>query len=184
MSELTWPTGGGRVTQVVTRRVRVQPPRRMKAITGEVEALLDGLNEDSRRSGALLASELVAQVVGRVPGSQSGPHPSPACGSWTRLRHCVTSQPGSSRCLAELPSPNPLGGQTFLLWSFLDNSQNILDLNGIPKEIIQITQGVVVLSVVVAYELVRRYGLRLQQRQVGAELAAQARKTEKAEVSA
>jgi hypothetical protein len=73
MSELTWPTGGGRVTQVVTRRVRVQPPRRMKAITGEVEALLDGLNEDSRRSGALLASELVAQVVGRVPGSQSGP---------------------------------------------------------------------------------------------------------------
>ena len=73
MSELTWPTGEGRVTQVVTHRVRAQPPRRMKDITGEVEALLDGLNEDSRRSGALLASELVAQVVGRVPGPQSGP---------------------------------------------------------------------------------------------------------------
>lgn len=73
MSELTWPTGGGHGTQVVTHRVRVQPPRSMKAITAEVHTLLDGLNEGSRRSGALLASELVAQVVGRVPGPQSRP---------------------------------------------------------------------------------------------------------------
>ena len=69
MSDFTRPTGGGRG---VTHSVRVQPPRSMKAITGEVEALLDGLDEGSRRSGALLASELVAQVVGRAPGSQSG----------------------------------------------------------------------------------------------------------------
>lgn len=73
MSELTWPTGGGRVTQVVTHRVRVQPPRSMKAISDEVAGLLGGLDEDTRRSGALLASELVAQVVGRAPGSPSGP---------------------------------------------------------------------------------------------------------------
>jgi hypothetical protein len=73
MSELTWPTGGGRVTQVVTHRVRVQPPRRMKAITGEVEALLGGLDEDTRRSSGLLASELIAQVVGRAPGWNSQP---------------------------------------------------------------------------------------------------------------
>jgi hypothetical protein len=73
MSELTWPTGGGYGTQVVTHRVRVQPPRSMKAITGEVEALLGGLDEGARRSGGLLASELVAQVVGRAPGSPSGP---------------------------------------------------------------------------------------------------------------
>ena len=69
MSDFTRPTGGGRG---VTHSVRVQPPRSMKAITGEVEALLDGLDEGSRRSGALLAIELVAQVVGRAPGSQSG----------------------------------------------------------------------------------------------------------------
>ena len=73
MSELTWPTGGGRVTQVVTHRVRVQPPRSMRAITGDVEALLGGLDEDTRRSGRLLATELVAQVVGRAPDSPSGP---------------------------------------------------------------------------------------------------------------
>ncbi len=73
MSELTWSTGGGRVTQVVTHRVRVQPPRSMKAITGDVEALLGGLDEDTRRSGGLLATELIAQVVGRAPGWNSQP---------------------------------------------------------------------------------------------------------------
>jgi hypothetical protein len=73
MSKLTWPTGGGGVTQVVTHRVRVQPPRSMKAISGDVEALLGGLKEDTRRSGAFLATELVAQAIGRAPGSPSGP---------------------------------------------------------------------------------------------------------------
>ena len=72
MSEFIWPTGGGDATQVLTHRVRVQPPRSMKAIASEVEGLLDGLDEGSRRSGALLASELIAQVVGRAPGSESG----------------------------------------------------------------------------------------------------------------
>lgn len=45
----------------------------MKAITDEVEALLDGLEEASLRSGALLASELIAQVVGRDPGFRGEP---------------------------------------------------------------------------------------------------------------
>jgi simple sugar transport system permease protein len=54
-----------------------------------------------------------------------------------------------------------------LLWSFLDNSAQILDLGGIPKEIATIMQGIIVLSVVVAYELVRRYRLTLQAKDVG-----------------
>jgi ABC-type uncharacterized transport system permease subunit len=57
-----------------------------------------------------------------------------------------------------------------LLWSFLDRSQQILDLESIPKEIVQILQGVSVLAVVVAYELVRRVVVRLEQRRVGEEL--------------
>jgi simple sugar transport system permease protein len=74
--------------------------------------------------------------------------------------------------IALLGRNNPIGiAFAALLWSFLDNSQNILDLNGIPKEIIQITQGVVVLSVVVAYELVRRFALTRQQRLVGRAVA-------------
>jgi len=56
-----------------------------------------------------------------------------------------------------------------LLWAFLDRSAQILDIEGVPKEIVVIMQGSIVLSVVVAYELVRRYGLRLEQRRVGEE---------------
>jgi simple sugar transport system permease protein len=54
-----------------------------------------------------------------------------------------------------------------LLWGFLDNSAQILDLEGVPKEIVTIMQGTIVLSVVIAYELVRRYRLREQQRLTG-----------------
>ncbi|GAB2912587.1 ABC transporter permease [Rhodococcus aerolatus] len=54
-----------------------------------------------------------------------------------------------------------------LLWSFLERSSNGLQAQGISPEIVTIVQGVIVLAVVVAYELVRRYRLRLQQREVG-----------------
>lgn len=58
-----------------------------------------------------------------------------------------------------------------LLWGFLDNSAQILNLRDIPVEIVQITQGVIVLSVVVAYELVRRYRVVAAQRDVARRLA-------------
>ncbi|GGO83255.1 ABC transporter permease [Wenjunlia tyrosinilytica] len=63
-----------------------------------------------------------------------------------------------------------------LLWAFLDRSAPNLDFNGYEKEIATIMQGLIVISVVVAYELVRRYGLRRQQQQVGEQLAQAARK--------
>ena len=47
-----------------------------------------------------------------------------------------------------------------LLFAFLSSSSQILDLNDVPKEIVTIMQGVIVLSVVIAYELVRRYRVR------------------------
>ena len=74
--------------------------------------------------------------------------------------------------IALLGRNNPIGiAFAAILWSFLDVSATILDLNSIPKEIVLITQGVVVLSVVVAYELVRRWALVHQQRSVGKALA-------------
>ena len=42
-----------------------------------------------------------------------------------------------------------------------------LDVAGVPKEIVAIMQGVIVFSVVIAYELVRRYRVRSEQREVG-----------------
>jgi len=67
-----------------------------------------------------------------------------------------------------------------LLWAFLDVSRQILDLSGVSKEIVTIMQGVAVLSVVIAYELVRRYGIAAQQREVGRQLAAEAELAEAA----
>jgi simple sugar transport system permease protein len=43
-----------------------------------------------------------------------------------------------------------------LLFGFIERSAQILDLEEIPKEIITIMQGVIILSVVIAYEVVRR----------------------------
>lgn len=54
-----------------------------------------------------------------------------------------------------------------LLFAFLDQSSQILDLEGIAPEIVLIMQGAIVISVVVAYELVRRYRVAAEQRQVG-----------------
>ncbi len=43
-----------------------------------------------------------------------------------------------------------------LLFGWVDRAAQILDLEGIPKEVIIITKGVIILSVVIAYEVVRR----------------------------
>ncbi|MFC4462628.1 ABC transporter permease [Pseudonocardia nematodicida] len=55
-----------------------------------------------------------------------------------------------------------------LLWAFLDKSAVALDVVGIPREIVLIMQGLIVLSVVVAYELVQRVERRAEQRRVAA----------------
>ncbi|MDH6624930.1 ABC-type uncharacterized transport system permease subunit [Streptomyces sp. LBL] len=71
-----------------------------------------------------------------------------------------------------------------LLWGFLERTTNHLEFQGYDKEILGVIQGVIVLCVVIAYEVVRRYGLKRQQQRVGAELAAQAAApTQKQEVA-
>lgn len=75
--------------------------------------------------------------------------------------------------VALLGRNNPIGiGVGALLWAFLERASNGLEFEGYDKEIVGVIQGVIVLAVVIAYELVRRYGITRQQRQVGAELAA------------
>jgi ABC-type uncharacterized transport system permease subunit len=58
-----------------------------------------------------------------------------------------------------------------LLWGFLAQSQQVLDLNDIPKQIVLIMQSLAVLAVVIAYEQANRIGQRAQQRRVGAATA-------------
>jgi general nucleoside transport system permease protein len=64
---------------------------------------------------------------------------------------------------------NPIGiAVAALLFGWIDRSAQILDLIGIPKEVIIITKGVIILSVVIAYELVRRV-IQAQEVKVAAE---------------
>jgi len=54
-----------------------------------------------------------------------------------------------------------------LLFAFLDEQSNPLQiLVDVSPDIVKITQGIIVLTVVISYEVVRRYGLRLEQRHV------------------
>jgi simple sugar transport system permease protein len=62
-----------------------------------------------------------------------------------------------------------------LLWAYLDAQGNGLQINaGVSDRLVLVIQGVIVLSVVIAYELVRRAGTRMEQRRVASQLAAQA----------
>ncbi len=73
--------------------------------------------------------------------------------------------------IALLGRNHPLGiALAALLWAFLDKSALALDNVGVPREIVLIMQGSVVLSVVVAYEIVRRYELVAEQRRVATQL--------------
>ena len=69
---------------------------------------------------------------------------------------------------------NPVGiGLAALLFGFLQRSAQILDLNNVPKEITQIMTGVIILSVVIAYEVVQRWS-RAQEVKEAAEQTRQA----------
>jgi simple sugar transport system permease protein len=81
--------------------------------------------------------------------------------------------------IALLGRNNPIGiAFGALLWSFLDNSSNALEFEGVPKQAVLIMQGVIVLSVVIAYELVRRYKVRMVAAEVGRQLDAGASLTD------
>jgi ABC-type uncharacterized transport system permease subunit len=77
--------------------------------------------------------------------------------------------------VALLGRNNPIGiAVGALLFAYLDEQSNPLQiLAGVSDEIVKIVQGIVVLTVVIAYEVVRRYGVAQEQRKVARELAEQ-----------
>ena len=80
--------------------------------------------------------------------------------------------------VALLGRNNPVGiAFGALIFAFLYEQATLLNiLAGISPDIVDVTQGVIVLAVVIAYEVVRRYRVRLEQAQVGDELS-RSRKT-------
>jgi simple sugar transport system permease protein len=70
--------------------------------------------------------------------------------------------------IALLGRNNPVGiALGALLFAYLDEQSNPLQiLVGVSPDIVAITQGVIVLTVVISYEVVRRYGVRVEQREV------------------
>ncbi|GGF40728.1 ABC transporter permease [Marmoricola endophyticus] len=76
----------------------------------------------------------------------------------------------SGIAIALLGRNHPVGiGLGALLFAYLNEQSNPLQiLVGVSPEIVAITQGVIVLTVVVSYEVVRRYRRRLEQQAVAA----------------
>ncbi|MFC0864868.1 ABC transporter permease [Sphaerimonospora cavernae] len=75
--------------------------------------------------------------------------------------------------IALLGRNNPVGmALGALLWSFLSNSSDSLQMLDISKETADIMKGVTVLSVIIAYELVHRYRIVAEQRRAGQEMTA------------
>ncbi len=72
-----------------------------------------------------------------------------------------------------------------LIFAFLSEQATLLNiLAGISPDIIAVTQGVIVMAVVIAYEVVRRYSARLEQAQVAAQLDRRPAPADPDEVSA
>jgi simple sugar transport system permease protein len=87
--------------------------------------------------------------------------------------------------IALLGRNNPIGiAIGALLFAYLDEQSNPLQiLVGVSPDIVAITQGVIVVTVVISYEVVRRYGVRLEQQQVSRALE-QSRTTTRTEQEA
>ncbi len=88
----------------------------------------------------------------------------------------TTFQPGlgfAGIAIALLGRNHPVGiAFGALLWSYLEQQSNGLQITvGVSSELVFILQGVIVLAVVIAYEIVRRAGLRMEQRNVARQLS-------------
>ncbi|HJQ03645.1 MAG TPA: ABC transporter permease [Jatrophihabitans sp.] len=130
----------------------------------ESAAVASGVNVRRMTMLAMLISGGVAGLVG-LPELLGQTH--------TFSQTAQTGLGFAGIAIALLGRNSPIGmALAALLWSFLGKSANQLDFIGVPREIAAIMQGVILLSVVVAYELVRRYRVVLQQRDVAAQLAA------------
>ena len=132
----------------------------------ESAALASGISVKKMIVAAMLASGAVAGLVG-MPELLNGPDHAFGLNFPTGIGF-------TGIAIALLGRNHPLG-MVFaaLLWSALDASANSLQSVDVPRELVTIMQGVIVLSVVVAYEFVRRYRVVAEARAVARALTAQ-----------
>ncbi len=125
-------------------------------------ALVSGVDSKAMVAKVLLISGALAGLVGI----------SQMLGSFYRYTVDFPAQLGFTGIAVALLGRNHPAGIAIgaLLFGFMERSAQILDLEGIPKEIVTIMQGIIVISVVVAYELVRRWREAQAQREVSREM--------------
>ncbi|MFT4009585.1 MAG: ABC transporter permease [Nocardioidaceae bacterium] len=129
----------------------------------ETAAVASGINVKRMILAAMLISGAIAGLIGMplLFGSS--------------YSYGVTFQPGlgfAGIAVALLGRNHPVGiAFGALLFAFLNEQANPLQIQaGVSSEIVNIIQGVIVLSVVVAYEVVNRVNNAAEQRRVAAEL--------------
>jgi simple sugar transport system permease protein len=134
-------------------------------------ALLSGVNPNRMITSTMLISGAIAGLVGM----------STLMGNLGAYTQDFPRQLGFTGIAVALLGRNNVVGMAVgaILFGFLDRSALILDLEGTPKEVVQIMQGVIVLAVVIAYEVVNRW---IARREISA--AAEAARDEKPEVVA
>ena len=144
----------GIVYQVVIWRTRFGFDLRASGSNAEAAAA-SGVNPKRMIVLALVFSGAIAGLVGlnNIMGN---------AGRYTDVS--VVSGIGFTGIAVALLGRNHPVGIAFgaLLWAFMDALQTPLSSNELPKQITAILQGVTVLSVVIAYEVVRRVGVRQQ----------------------
>ncbi len=130
----------------------------------ETAAVASGISVNRMILSAMLLSGAVAGLIG-MPELLNG-----AAASYSL--NFPTGIGFTGIAIALLGRNHPVGMVfSALLWAALDSSANALQGVGVARELVTIMQGVIVLSVVVAYEFVRRYRLVLQARDVSRALA-------------
>lgn len=130
----------------------------------ETAAIASGISVKKMIFLAMLLSGVVAGLVG-MPELLNG-----SAGSYS-----LNFQSGigfTGIAIALLGRNHPVGiAFGAALWSFLASSSNALQSVQIPKELVTIMQGIIVLLVVIAYEIVRRARIVLEQRDVARQLS-------------
>lgn len=122
------------------------------------ELRASGISASAARASGVDAKRMIARAMFLSGGFAGLVGISPLLGFFHQYTGTFPVLLGFNGIAVALLGRNHPVGMAFgaVLFGFLERSSQILDLRGIPKEIVTIVTGMIVLSVVVAYEVVNR----------------------------